>query len=255
MRRMRVAPLIAVVALLVSALAGCTEVMERFARELPTSTSAETPESGPDRDAVAAAARPSVVKIHAPASSCQKLIEGTGFVAAPNRVLTAAHVVAGSDTVTVDADGAEFDAQVVSYDPNTDIAIIDVPGMSAAPLSLAGSPATTGTDALALGYPDAGSFTVVPAHVLGIIRLNGPDIYRTTEVTRQVYVFEMAAGTSLQGVSGGPLIDMNGRVLGVVFGKDVNDRTTGFAFTSEQVAPQLAAIDSTEPVATGACIS
>ena len=84
---------------------------------------------------------------------------------------------------------------------------------------------------------------------------DGPDIYSTTAVTREVYVFEMADRASLQGVSGGPLIDLNGRVLGVVFGNDVNDRDIGFAFTAAQVAPQLAALDNAQPVPTGGCIS
>lgn len=253
MRRMRVAPSIAVVALLVSALAGCGDVLERFGRKPSTSTSVATPDPASADDPVAVA-RHSVVKIRAEASSCNELHEGTGFVVAPNRVLTNSHVVAGGDTVTVEVDGTTFDARVVSYDPNADIAILDVPGLSAQPLSLAGFPVTAGTEALMLGYPHAGPFDATPARIREMLELNGPDIYHTTAVTRQVYIITIPDGRPLQGVSGSPLIDMDGRVLGVVFGNEVEDPDTGFALTSVEIAPQMAAIGNTEPVATGACI-
>ena len=68
--------------------------------------------------------QPSVVKMRGVAPGCQKVLEGSGFVVAPNRVMSNAHVVAGSDTVTVESDGQVYDATVVSYDPNEDISIL-----------------------------------------------------------------------------------------------------------------------------------
>lgn len=239
----------------ITALTGCDAALERAARELHTSTSVQPPQPALAEDPVVALARPSVAKVRAQASSCQKLLEGTGFVVAPNTVLTAAHVVAGSDTVTVDFDGTAVEARVVSYDSNADLAIIDAPGLSAQPLSFAVSPVTTDTDALVLGYPNGGPFVATPARVREIIDLRGPDIYRTSEVTREVYIIDIAAAASVQGVSGGPLIDMEGRVFGVFFGAQVERRDTGFALTAAQVAPQLATIGNTQPVTTGACIS
>jgi hypothetical protein len=52
------------------------------------------------------------------ATGCEKVLEGSGFVVAPNRVMSNAHVVAGSASVTVESDGQVYDAAVVSYDPN-----------------------------------------------------------------------------------------------------------------------------------------
>ncbi|PRC51473.1 acid resistance periplasmic serine protease MarP, partial [Mycobacterium sp. ITM-2017-0098] len=78
--------------------------------------------------------RPSVVKVRGVAQSCQKVLEGTGFVVAPNRVMSNAHVVAGSDSVTIEVDGQEYEAGVVSYDPDADISILDVPNLPSAPL-------------------------------------------------------------------------------------------------------------------------
>jgi S1-C subfamily serine protease len=197
-------------------------------------------------------ARPSVMKIRGVAPSCQKVLEGSGFVVAPNRVMSNAHVVAGSDSVTVENDGRSYDATVVSYDPQADISILNVPGLSATPLAFADAPARTGIDALVLGYPGGGAFAATPARIREIIELNGPDIYRTTTVTREVYTIR---GTVRQGNSGGPMIDLNGRVLGVVFGAAVDDAETGFVLTAKEVSRQLQKIGYTDPVATGTCIS
>jgi S1-C subfamily serine protease len=163
-----------------------------------------------------------------------------------------AHVVAGADSVSVEVDGTSHDAYVVSYDPNADISILDVPDLTSQPLTFAESPAKSGDDALVLGYPGGGSFVATPARIREVIELNGPDIYRTTTVTREVYTIR---GTVRQGDSGGPLIDLNGQVLGVVFGAAVDDPETGFVLTAKEVAYQMAKVGNTEPVSTGPCIS
>jgi S1-C subfamily serine protease len=212
----------------------------------------EAPDAALAGDAVVAATRPSVVKIRGVAPSCQKVLEGSGFVVSPNRVMSNAHVVAGSESVTVEADGQSYDASVVSYDPNTDISILDVPDLPSAPLAFAEAPAETGTDAVVMGYPGGGDFVATPARIREIIELKGPDIYRTTTVTREVYTIR---GTVRQGNSGGPMIDRSGRVLGVVFGAAVDDNDTGFVLTGKEVSRQLAKVGNTEPVATGACIA
>jgi S1-C subfamily serine protease len=168
--------------------------------------------------------------------------------------MTNAHVVAGSDSVTVSVGGEERAANVVSYDPSADIAILDAPGLLAPPLSFAEDTAPTGTDALVLGYPVGGTFVANPARIREVIELTGPDIYRTTSVEREVYVIRGKGGVR-QGDSGGPLIDLNGRVLGVVFGAAVDDADTGFVLTAKQVSAQAATAVNTVPVATGACVS
>lgn len=204
-------------------------------------------------DSIAVAnARPSVVKIRGVAPSCQKVLEGTGFVIAPNRVMSNAHVVAGSDSVTVIADGQEYDATVVSYDPNEDISILDVPNLPQRPLVFAEQPAKSGTDAVVLGYPGGGEFAATPARIRETIELNGPDIYRTTTVNREVYTIR---GAVHQGNSGGPMINRTGQVLGVVFGAAVDDNDTGFVLTANEVSRQLAKIGNTAKVPTGACVT
>jgi S1-C subfamily serine protease len=229
---------------------GLPEVLGPFGRT--PIINVDAPDAALINDPVVAAVRPSIIKIRGVAPGCQKVLEGTGFVVSPNRVMSNAHVVAGSETVTVETDGQTFDATVVSYDPDADISMLDVPGLPSAPLAFAEAPAKTGTDALVLGYPGGGEFQATPARVRETIRLNGPDIYKTKTVDREVYTIR---GTVRQGNSGGPMIDRHGQVLGVVFGAAVDDAETGFVLTANEVNRQLAKIGDTQPVATGVCVT
>lgn len=229
---------------------GLPDVLQPFGRT--PIVAVDAPDSGLATDAVVTAVQPSVVKIRGVAPGCQKVLEGSGFVVAPSRVMSNAHVVAGSDSVTVEASGQTYDATVVSYDPDADISILDVPNLPSVPLQFVDQPAPTGTDALVLGYPGGGDFTATPARIREIIELNGPDIYRSTTVTREVYTIR---GTVRQGNSGGPLINRAGQVLGVVFGAAVDNNDTGFVLTAKEVSRQLARIGNTQRVATGACVN
>jgi S1-C subfamily serine protease len=229
---------------------GLPDVLQPFDRT--PIIAVDPPDAALAGDPVVAATRASVVKIRGVAPGCQKVLEGSGFVISPNRVMSNAHVVAGSDSVTAQVDGQTYEASVVSYDPDADISILDVPDLPSAPLAFVDTPAPTGTDGVVMGYPGGGEFVATPARVREIIELNGPDIYRTKTVTREVYTIR---GTVRQGNSGGPMIDRNGRVLGVVFGAAVDDADTGFVLTANEVSRQLAKVGRTVPVATGACIT
>jgi S1-C subfamily serine protease len=229
---------------------GLPDVLQPFGRT--PIQAVDAPDASLADSLVVANAKPSVVKIRGVAPGCQKVLEGTGFVIAPNRVMSNAHVVAGSDSVTVEAEGQTYDATVVSYDPNEDISILDVPNLPQRPLVFADQPAKSGTDAVVLGYPGGGEFAATPARVRETIELNGPDIYRTTTVNREVYTIR---GTVRQGNSGGPMINRAGQVLGVVFGAAVDDNDTGFVMTANEVSRQLAKIGNTAKVPTGACVT
>jgi len=230
---------------------GLPAVLEPFSRTpvIPVAS----PDPALANNPVVAAVAPSVVKVRSLAPSCQKVLEGSGFVIAPDRVMTNAHVVAGSNSVSVYASGKPFDATVVSFDPSVDIAILAVPNLPPASLTFAETPAKTGADVVVMGYPGGGNFTATPARIREAIKLSGPDIYRDPQpVTRDVYTIRADVE---QGNSGGPLIDLNGQVLGVVFGAAVDDADTGFVLTTEEVSSQLARIGATAAVGTGACVS
>src|SRR5271165_6602817 len=122
------------------------------------------------------AASGSVVRVQGVAPSCQRSIEGSGFVISPDHVLTNAHVVAGvtsRQTVTTDA-GQTLNATVVYYDPQVDVAILWVPGLNLASLQFAGA-ANPGDNAVVAGYPlDATSLHLVPARIGGVQNAQGP---------------------------------------------------------------------------------
>ncbi|MDQ4031225.1 MAG: MarP family serine protease [Actinomycetota bacterium] len=196
-------------------------------------------------------ARASVLKVRARAASCSRALEGTGFVIAPQRVITNAHVVAGTDRVAVETSRGALDATVVSYDPNTDVAVLKVPQLRAPVLQLAPAPAATGSDALVLGYPLDGPYTASAARVRDRIRLRGPDIYNGATVVRNVYTVRAVVRS---GNSGGPLLDGSGQVLGLVFGAAVDNDETGFVLTEEEIADDIAAAPSqTDKIPTGVC--
>src|ERR1700710_1549643 len=72
--------------------------------------------------------RGSVVQIRGIAASCSRQIDGSGFVYAPQRVMTNAHVLAGVSQPKVTAEGKTYDATAVYLDPEIDIAVLAVPG-------------------------------------------------------------------------------------------------------------------------------
>ena len=228
---------------------GLPAVLEPFSRT--PIVAVDAPDAALTSSPAVEATRNSVVKIRGVAPSCQKVLEGSGFVIAPNRVMSNAHVVAGAETVTVEVGGQSYDASVISYDPNQDISILAVPDLPSVPLIFDDSEAEPTTDAIVMGYPGGGDFTATPARVRETIELNGPDIYNSTTVNRNVYTIR---GTVRQGNSGGPMIDEDGRVLGVVFGAAVDDPDTGFVLTAQEVLPQRLKVGNTAPVPTGTCI-
>lgn len=200
--------------------------------------------------AAGAAAR-SIVKITGDAPSCSRSLEGSGFVYAPGRVMTNAHVVAGVRGPRVHVPGGPtLAARVVLYDPDRDVAVLAVPGLTRAPLAFAG-PAAGGASAVVAGYPEDGPFTAVAARIAGRGDVTGPTIYQDGTVTREVYTVRARV---LPGNSGGPLLSPSGHVDGVVFAASVVQHDVGFALTAAEVGGDAAAGRSaTAAVSTRGC--
>jgi S1-C subfamily serine protease len=180
------------------------------------------------------AARSRVLKIQGTALSCNRSIVGSGFVYAPQHVITNAHVVAGVNegpTVTT-PDGTVYRSKVVLYDPQVDIAVLYVPGLNLTPLRF-DDQAVAGANAVVAGYPLDHSFTAVPARIGGTQNAVGPDIYQTDSLTRQIFDIKAVVEP---GNSGGPLLSPSGTVYGVVFAAAVGQSDTGFALTASEVA-------------------
>jgi S1-C subfamily serine protease len=198
------------------------------------------------------AAADRVVRVQGIAPSCQRAIEGSGFVISPNHIMTNAHVVAGvTQHQTVTAGDRTLDATVVFYDPQVDVAVLYVPGLDLSPLRFTGQ-ANPGDNAVVAGYPlDATRLHAVSARIGGIQNAQGPNIYQTSTVTRQIYEIRAVVES---GNSGGPLLSSDGTVYGVVFAAAVGVNDTGFALTAAQVhADAQAGEHSTSAVSTMGC--
>jgi S1-C subfamily serine protease len=186
--------------------------------------------------------RASIVKITGEArTTCGRSLEGSGFVISPQHVLTNAHVVAGMTTgpYVGHGTGNGLPAKVVLFDPNTDVAILYVPGLRAPPLRFAG-PAGRGSGAVMAGYPENGRFRAVPARIGSQWSANGPNIYQTGTVTRAIYAVRARVEP---GNSGGPLLARNGKVYGVIFAASTTARNTGKVY-GVFVAPSAPAPDT-----------
>lgn len=183
------------------------------------------------------------------------VIEGTGFVVAPDLVVTNAHVVAGATSIS-ENDGVQSEpATPVYFDPNFDLAVLRVNGLGLRPLPIDPGYVSRGTKAVVLGYPGGGPFNAQPAGVMMRFDPESPNIYDTGSTQRQIYEIRSLVRP---GNSGGPLVEPDGEVIGVVFSRDSADSDVGFALASPGVLQRVRIAEAARPgtrVGTGSCIS
>ncbi|MFJ3497295.1 MarP family serine protease [Streptomyces sp. NPDC086091] len=230
--------------------AGFPQVFNPFENE----ATAEVAEPSGDNVTAAAteAARRSTVKVEGAADGEGR--EGSGFVYARERVMTNAHVVAGIDepTVRIGGVGRAYEARVVLFDPQRDVAVLYVPGLRA-PLLSFDDDAGRGAAAVVAGYPQDGGLDLQAATVANRIDATGRNIHNDGTVTREIY---SVRSTVRPGNSGGPLLTTDGRVFGVVFARSTSDAETGYVLTADEVAADAErARDATAAVDTGDLVS
>jgi S1-C subfamily serine protease len=164
-------------------------------------------------------------------NGCGGLVTGSGFPIGNQLIITNAHVVSGTTDHRVQTpDGTVLGATVVYFDPEVDVAILRVPGYAGAALQL--GQGGRGTQGAVIGYPGGGPESVEPAVVDGAINADGRDIYNSNQVTRQIFVLQSHVRP---GNSGGPLVDMNGDVLGLVFATSASQPDQAYALTDAQI--------------------
>lgn len=187
------------------------------------------------------------------ASGCGAALSvGSGFFVSPTHAVTNAHVVAGSEAMTVTIGGATLDAVVVAFDDEADLALLNVPGARAPALALAQTVPTRGTTGVALGYPGGGDLTVTAAGVTASHDIAGPNIYGDGSFARSVV--ELRAEVR-RGNSGGPLVIEPGLVGGVIFGASRINPAVGYAIGADEALERLGPfIGATAAVDTGACL-
>jgi S1-C subfamily serine protease len=227
---------------------GIPRVIEAFNGPVPTVPAAVT--GGGSAEVLAA--QDSVLKIVGTAYACGQNQSGSGFVIAPGRVLTNAHVVAGvSEPVVESPDGTARAGTVVYFDPAADLAVIAVSGLDAGALGL-GADLQPGSRAVSDGYPYGGPFETAPAEVIAVAPAVVGNIYGDNPTSRSIYTL---AADIQHGESGGPLLNQDGKVVGVVFAKSTVTTNIGYALAIESVTPVAAEASSlTEAVDPGHCV-
>jgi S1-C subfamily serine protease len=207
---------------------------------------APSPEIADDPEV--AAASTSVVRVLG--TACGLGVSGSGWVAGEGLVVTNAHVVAGQDDTTVEADdGTELDAQAVHYDTRNDLALLSVPGLSRPALTLADR-AERGADAAVLGYPENGPYAVAAARIGTTADVTSQDSYGQGPVRRKMTAFR---GDVRHGNSGGPVVDRDGRVQTTVFAASTGGNGPPSGLGVPNAIVERALEGSQEPVGTGPC--
>jgi uncharacterized membrane protein required for colicin V production len=189
-------------------------------------------------------AAPSVVRVLGMA--CGVGVEGSGWVARTNLIVTAAHVVAGqTDTVVELQSGGRLPANVVFFDRKNDVAVLRVRDLGLRPLPLvSGKP---GTPVAVLGFPENGPFTVTPARIGHTATVLAEDAYGTGPVARAITSLR---GRVRHGDSGAPAVDGHGAVQTTIFAARLHS-VGGFGVPGDVVRADLDAAG--RPVSTGAC--
>ncbi len=166
---------------------------------------------------------------------CGGLVTGSGFPVGNGYIITNAHVVSGTTAHTIIMrDGTELRATVILFDPERDVAVLSVPGYTGTAVTFAQG--ERGTKSAVIGYPGGGPERIVAAVVDGTIAAEGRDIYNQNLVTRQIFVMQSSVHP---GNSGGPLVDLQGRVLGLVFATSAGDPTQAYALTDGEITPDI----------------
>src|SRR4051812_9829900 len=201
------------------------------------------------REPGVAAAAASVVKILG--SACGLGVEGSGWVAGPELVVTNAHVVAGQKDTRVLPRGRQpgLGARALAFDPKNDVAVLRVPGLHAPALALAGSP-KAGTSAAILGFPGNGPYDIRAARLGGTREVITQDAYGRGPVRRSISSFR---GAVRSGNSGGPMVSEDGDVVTTVFAATTRGPRGGFGVPNAVVRRALERAKASNGVSTGPC--
>jgi len=185
-------------------------------------------------------------------TACGLAIEGSGWVARPDEVVTNAHVVAGERDTTVEVGGhpPAMSAEAIAFDPTNDIAVLRVRSLGGVPsLDVVHEPVSGRAGAI-LGYPENGPYDVQPGRIGRTQTVLTDNAYGQGPVSR---LLTPLRGLVRPGNSGGPLVDGNGNVLTTVFAGTVGGAPPGgYGVANATVLRILAGVGSAA-VGTGPC--
>ena len=134
---------------------------------------------------------------------------GSGVVIGENRILTNAHTLQGDEVTVTFADGRTADATVAGVDGDGDLAVLEAPTEGAAVLGLGADAPSVGTPVVALGNPNGHGPRVTFGFVSGTGRsFRGPRGRRVAGAVEHT-------APLMPGSSGGPVVDLEGNLLGI----------------------------------------
>lgn len=195
------------------------------------------PASSPLDPTVTAALTASAVKVEGQA--CNRIQDGSGFTVAPHLVATNAHVVAGEpagQTEVIDAAGHTLAATVVRFDPDRDLALLSVPQLTEAPVTLGRG--SVGSQGAVFGHPGGSpQLVITPAAVAQEVTAVGQDLYATHSTRRDVFIL---AAALMPGDSGGALVSTSGTVVGVAFAIAPDRPGTAYALAASELQAEMA---------------
>jgi S1-C subfamily serine protease len=182
---------------------------------------------------------------------CGGIVTGSAYPVAPHYLVTNAHVVSGTAHTTVSqgpAGSRGVPATVVFFDPERDIAVLRVTGLTLTPLTQGN--AAHGTQGAVIGYPGGADEDVEPAVVSEQVTAEGRDIYNDQIINRDILVLQSLVRP---GNSGGPIVDLNGHVVGLVFAASSTNANQAYALTNSELQGDVSqGINNTNPIDTTA---
>lgn len=194
----------------------------------------------------------STVKVQGEA--CNRIQEGSGFAAAADTIVTNAHVVAGVQAATLKVIApnrrAPLSARVVHFDPDRDLAVLQVRSLAQQPLPI--GTARPQAEGAVFGHPGGQDpVRVASARISQQVEAVGRDLYDSRQTRRDVFIL---AAALRPGDSGGPLVDVKGSVVGVAFAIAPDQPGTAYAVTSKELNAALAAPRQLTGASTGPCL-
>jgi S1-C subfamily serine protease len=181
----------------------------------------EAPAAPPDPSAMVAKVGPAVVDIDTQLGYQSAVGAGTGIVLTPSgRVLTNNHVIEGATSITaVDiGNGQTYQANVVGYDRNHDVAVLQLNGASGLRAAVLGdsSQVAVGDPIIAMGNAEGvgGTPSAVPGYVTALNQtVSASDALTGSSETLNGMI---AASAAIRpGDSGGPMVNSAGQVIGM----------------------------------------
>ena len=219
-----------------------------FSRLGPSPATGPPPGDVAIPDAIRDRVAESTVKVSG--TACGRVLSGSGFSPADDIIVTNAHVVAGVERPTVlRRDGQRITATVVVFDPDRDLAVLQVPGLGRPALPVADG--AEGDEGAVYGHPRGqDELAIIPARIEDEITAVGLDLYGQRQIRREILVLAAALAP---GDSGGALIDVRGRVVGVAFAVAPDQPATAYALTAGELRAVLAK-SRAATVSTGPCV-